>query len=115
MKFKRVLIFGALAWVLIRATRPKWYDDLMLRAFAADQFADPGKTKENREQFEKAADVAARVALPLGWVLVLAQKVNVGQLEDAAKKVRSKVLSMGPPADTKPETLSQYKAKALGV
>ena len=103
------------AWILVRAWQPKWYEDLMLRAFASDQIAEPGKTPEARKQFEAAADLAARSLLPLGWVLKLAEGYTGTSLEQAVQSVRQRVLAMGPPADTSPETLARYRADALAA
>lgn len=115
LKFWHVAFALGLGWVLIRSTRPKWYEDLMLRAFAADQFADPGKTKEQKEQFEKAADLAARALLPMGWVLRIVEVASGTTAEQAVGKVQAWVLKAGPPADTQPATLADYKAKALAA
>lgn len=118
MTFAKVLKYvgiAALGWIVIRAIRPKWYDDLMLRAFASDQLAEPGKTPEAQKKFEECADLAARVMLPLGWVLKIAETASGTTLEQATQNVKAKVLNMGPPPDTKPETLAQYKEAALGA
>lgn len=112
--FKYIAI-AAGVWVLVRALRPKWYDDLMLRAFASDQLAEPGKTPEARKKFEEAADIAARALLPMGWVLKLAEVYTGTTLEQAAQKVKAQVLSMGPPPDSKPETLAKYRETAIGA
>ena len=117
---KTVLILVALGWVVLRKTRPKWYDDLMLRAFASEQYT-ADESKQSREQFEKAADVASRFVLPLGWMLTVAEKVQDGsaaKIAEAAARIQKAVLKLGPPADTKPETLAAYKDavfKAAGV
>lgn len=106
---------ASLAWIVVRALHPKWYDDLMLRAFASDQIAEPGKTPQEREKFEQAADLAARALLPIGWVIRIAEVTTGTTLEQAVQNVKAKVLAMGPPPDSKPETLSQYKASALAA
>ena len=105
----------ALLWIIVRAAKPKWYQDLMLRAFASDQVAEPGKTPEAQKQFEQAADIAARALLPLGWVIKIAEIGTGVTLEQAVQKVQQKVLAMGPPADSKPETLAKYRADALAA
>lgn len=114
-KFWKIIAGVSLAWIAIRAFRPKWYDDLMLRAFASDQLAEPGKTPEAQKKFEEAADLAARVMLPLGWVLKIAETTTGTSLEQAAQNVKAKVLQMGPPPDTQTATLSKYKEAALGA
>lgn len=111
----KILAGVAIGWILLRAFRPKWYDDLMLRAFASDQLAEPGKTPEAQKKFEEAADLAARVMLPLGWVLKIAETTTGTSLEQAAQNVKAKVLGMGPPADTKPETLAKYRETAISA
>jgi hypothetical protein len=117
---KTVLILVALGWVVLRKTRPKWYDDLMLRAFASEQYT-ADESKQSREQFEKAADVASRFVLPLGWMLTVAEKVqdgSVAKIAEAAARIQKAVLKLGPPADTQPATLAAYKDavfKAAGV
>lgn len=111
----KVVAGVAIAWVLVRAIRPKWYDDLMLRAFASDQLAEPGKTEAEKKQFEECADLAARALLPMGWVLKIAEVASGVTLEQAVQNVKAKVLNMGPPLDTKPETLAQYRATAIAA
>ena len=111
----KVLMGVSITWLLVRAVRPKWYDDLMLRAFASDQLAEPGKTPESQKRFEECADLAARALLPLGWVLKIAETTSGVTLESAVQNVKQKVLAMGPPPDTKPETLAQYRATAIAA
>jgi hypothetical protein len=110
--FWKVTIGVSLAWIILRATKPRWYQDLMLRAFASDQVAEPGKTPEAQKQFEQCADIAAR---PLGWVIKIAEISTGVTIEQAVQKVQQKVLSMGPPSDTKPETLAKYRETALAA
>lgn len=105
----------SLAWIILRATKPRWYQDLMLRAFASDQVAEPGKTPEEQKKFEEAADIAARALLPLGWVIKIAEVSTGVTLEQAVQKVQQKVLAMGPPPDTKPETLAKYRETAIAA
>jgi hypothetical protein len=114
-KVWKILAGVAIGWILLRAFRPKWYDDLMLRAFASDQLAEPGKTPEAQKKFEEAADIAARFLLPLGWVLKIAETSSGTTLEQAAQNVKAKVLNMGPPPDTQTATLAKYKEAALGA
>lgn len=102
-------------WIVLRATKPRWYQDLMLRAFASDQLAEPGKSQKAREDFEKAADLAARAMLPLGWVVKIAEISTGVTLEQAVQAVQKKVLAMGPPADSRPETLAAYRSAALSA
>lgn len=106
---------AAALWIITRATKPKWYQDLMLRAFASDQLAEPGKTPEAQKQFEQAADIAARALLPLGWVLKIGEIATGVTIEQAVQRVQEKVLAMGPPADSKPETLAQYRETAIAA
>ena len=105
----------AALWLLIRSSKPQWYQDLMLRAFAGDQIAEKGTTPEAQKQFEAAADIAARAMLPLGWVLKIAELTTGVTLEQAVQKVQEKVLAMGAPKDSKPETLAKYKEDALAA
>jgi hypothetical protein len=92
-----------------------WYQDLMLRSFAADHVAEPGKSPEELKQFEEAAVLAARALLPLGWVLKVAEITTGTTLEQAVQKVQQKVLAMGPPEDTSPETLAKYRDTAIAA
>lgn len=117
MKLRTMLWIAAAAWLVTRAVRPKWYDDLMLRAFASDQIAGlpPGADQKARENFEKVADTAAKYALPLGWLLRAAEVGTGESLEGTAKKLKAKVLSMGQPANTEPGTLAAYKSAALAA
>ena len=103
-------IIGA-AWILLRATRPAWYQDLMLRTFGADV---PAKGTQEAQLLE-AADLAAKYMLPLGWVVRIGEVATGVKLEDAVKSVSDKVIKMGPPADTRPETLATYKETALAA
>lgn len=116
MKLRTWLIIGAVAFALLKAKNPNWYDDLMLRAYAKDQVPPPRPTDpEQQKKFETVALVSAAAGLPIGWVLEIASKVRAEDLEAVAKRVRSKVLSMGPPADTAQPTLDGYKAAALAA
>lgn len=111
----KVLAGVSIAWIVLRSLKPKWYDDLMLRAFASDQLAEPGKTPEARKKFEEAADLAARALMPVGWVIRIAEVTTGTSLEQAVQNVKAKVLSMGPPPDSKPETLAKYKEAAIAA
>lgn len=114
-KFWKIVAGVSITWIVVRALRPKWYDDLMLRAFAGDQLAEPGKTPEAQKRFEECADLAARMMLPLGWVLKIAEVSTGTTLEQAAQNVKAKVLAMGPPPDSKTETLAKYKEAAISA
>jgi hypothetical protein len=111
----KVIAGVSLTWIVLRSLKPKWYDDLMLRAFASDQLAEPGKTPEARRKFEEAADLAARALMPVGWVIRIAEITTGTSLEQAVQNVRAKVLAMGPPPDSKPETLAKYKEAAIAA
>jgi hypothetical protein len=113
LKFWHVGLVVGVGWIVVRSWRPAWYDDLMLRAFAGDNLRDPGKTKEEIAAFEKAADLAARVVIPLGWALRIVETVGPIKAEDAVKAVKAQVLAWGPPTSTDPASLEAYKAKAL--
>ena len=76
---------------------------------------EPGKTPEAQKKFEECADLAARVMLPLGWVLKIAEVSTGTTIEQAAQNVKAKVLAMGPPPDSKPETLAKYKETAINA
>lgn len=116
MKLRTWLIIGAVGFALLKAVRPNWYQDLMLRAYAKDQIPPPRPVDpEQQKKFETVAMVSAAAGLPIGWVLEIASKVRAEDLEAVAKKVRAKVLSMGPPADTEPHTLEYYKATAIAA
>lgn len=115
MGWKGWLACVGVAWIVLRAERPAWYQDLMLRAFAQDQIADPGTTPAAQQQFEQAADLAARYLLPVGWVLVLAEKVSGVPLEVAVQRVQQAVLAKGPPLDTQNQTLVDYKQSVLAA
>lgn len=114
-KWQWALAGIGLAWIVLRATKPQWYQDLMLRAFAADVPSDAEKAKLTQQQVEQAADLAARYLLPLGWVIRAGELATGVTLEQAIQKVQAKVIAMGPPVDAKPETLAQYKDSALAA
>lgn len=99
---------AAFAWIFLRATRPAWYNDLMLRAFAGD-------TGDNTTQIAGAADLAAKYLLPMGWVVRIAEVGTGVTLEQAIQKVQAQVLKMGPPADTEKATLAAYKEAAISA
>jgi hypothetical protein len=116
VKLRTWLIIGAVAFALLKAKNPRWYDDLMLRAYGKDQVPPPRPVDpEQQKKFDTVSMVSAAAGLPIGWVLEIASKVRVEDLEAVAKKVRAKVLSMGPPADTSQPTLDGYKATALAA
>jgi hypothetical protein len=113
VKWWQVGLVVGVGWIVVRSWRPAWYDDLMLRAFAGDNLQDPGKTKQEIEAFEQAADLAARCVIPLGWALRIVEMVGPVRAEDAVKAVKAQVLAWGPPASTDAASLAAYKAKAL--
>lgn len=117
MGWKGWIAVAAGAWILLRATRPRWYEDLMLRAFAGDGAAPAGQaaSAEDKKRLLEAADLAAKFMLPLGWVIRVGEIATGTTLEQAVQKVQAKVLAMGPPPDTKPETLAAYKDQALSA
>jgi hypothetical protein len=51
----------------------------------------------------------------LGWVIKIAEISTGVTIEQAVQKVQQKVLAMGPPSDTKPETLAKYRETALAA
>lgn len=111
------LIAGAIAYALLKAKNPTWYEDLMLRGYAADQVPPPttATDPETKKKFEMAATVAQAVGLPIGWILEIAQKVSPSDLPLIAAKIAAKVKSLGPPSDTTAATLAAYKAAAMAA
>ena len=116
MKLRTWLIIGAVAFALLKAKNPGWYDDLMLRAYGKDNVPPPRPVDpEQQKKYDTVALVSAAAGLPIGWVLEIASKTRAEDLEAVAKKVKSKVLSMGPPPDTTQPTLDAYKYTALAA
>lgn len=116
MKLRTWFIIGAVAFALLKAKYPNWYQDLMLRAYAKDQIPPPRPVDpEQQKKFETVSMVSAAAGLPIGWVLEIASKVRPEDLQVVAKKISAKVLAMGPPTDTEPHTLEYYKATAIAA
>lgn len=113
MKLQTWLIIGAVAFAILKAKNPYWYEDLMLRAYAKDRLPPSTPTPEQQQKLQVASTVASAVGLPIGWVLEIAMKVDAKDVPVIAKRVADKVKSMGPPADTADATLAEYKRKAL--
>ncbi len=88
----------------------------MIRAFASDHAVDVPSVSDPiaREKFEKAVDLAAKYALPLGWVLRAMEEATGVDADTAAKRIYEKVLAMGPPSTTTDAALAAYRSAALG-
>ena len=116
MKLRTWLIIGAVAFALIKAKYPRWYEDLMLRAYAKDQIPPPRPVDpEQQKKYDTVSMVSAAAGLPIGWVLEISAKVRPEDLQMVAKKISAKVLAMGPPSDTEPLTLEYYRATAIAA
>lgn len=115
MKLRTVLIIGAVAFAILKAKNPHWYEDLMLRSYAKDRLPPSTLTPEQQQRLQIASTVSSAMGLPIGWVLEIAMKVDPKDLPVIAKRVADKVKSMGPPPDTSESTLEAYKRKALSV
>jgi hypothetical protein len=114
MKLRTWLVIGAVAFALLKAKYPRWYEDLMLRAYARDQIPPPRPVDpDQQKKYDTVAMVSAAAGLPIGWVLEIASKVRPEDLAAVAKRISAKVISMGPPKDTQPETLQSYKQTAI--
>ena len=98
------------------STRPKWVDDLLLRAYSTDHMGDRGATPESKAQFEEAAKIASHTGLPVGWVLhLMAIGGTLNDVSHASSEVVEVMQQMGPPVDCLPETLAQYRDKVLSA
>lgn len=102
-------------YLLLTATeRPKWVDDLLLRAYSTDHMEDRGATPEAKAQFEEAATIASHTGLPVGWVLrLMSVGGTLGDVAHASGEVVEVMQQIGPPVDCLPETLAQYRDKVL--
>jgi hypothetical protein len=109
------LILGALAFSLLKAKNPAWYEDLMLRGYAKDRLPPQTLTPEMQQKFDLASKASAAVGLPVGWILEIATKVSPQDLPLIAKRIAAAVKSMGAPLDTSDAGLAAYKAKALAA
>lgn len=107
------LIFGAVAYAIFNAARPTWYADLMNRAYADDHLVSSSGVSPS--VWQNASIAAAIVGMPIGWLLDIASKVQPGDVEIIAQKLKNAVLRAGPPPDTLPATLAAYKAKIFAA
>lgn len=114
MRLGTWLAIGAVALVLL-AKSQRWYEDLMLRAFARDNVPPHDDTPQGKRNLQLASSAASEVGLPVGWVLELIPKVKPEDLQAAAQRVAAKVKSMGPPPDTTDATLAEYKKTAMSA
>lgn len=115
MRLGTILVIGAVAYAILKASNPRWYEDLMLRGFAKDQVPPRELTPDQQRNLQIASVASAAVGLPIGWILEIAVKVDPKDLPVIAKRIAEKVKQMGPPVDTSDEALAAYKAKALAV
>lgn len=114
MKLRTWLLIGAVAFALLKAKNPNWYEDLMLRGYAKDQVPPPKPTDPQAlHTYDVVTLVAAAAGLPVGWIFEIAQKVKLEDLPVIAQKISAKVRSMGPPPNTTDEALAAYKHKAM--
>mgnify|MGYP006300708875 CR=1 FL=1 len=116
MKLRTWLVIGAVAFALLKAAKPNWYEDLMLRGYAKDQVPPPKPTDPSQlHTYEVVSLVAAAAGLPIGWIFEIAQKVKLEDLPVIAQRISAKVRSMGPPTSTTDEALAAYKKKAMAA
>ena len=109
------LVLGAVAFALLKAKHPTWYEDLMLRGYAKDQVLPSSLTPEQQQKLQIASSASAAVGLPVGWLLEIAVKVKPEDLPVLARRIAAKVKQMGPPKLTTDEALAAYKAQALAA
>lgn len=112
MGWKGWLLIGAVAYFVFKTKHPRWYEDLMLRAYAPDHVVPKAQTPEEQAKYAQASQAATAVGLPIGWIIEIAGKVKAEDLAMIAKRLSEAVLVMGMPSDTLPNTLATYKAKA---
>ena len=115
MKLRTWLVLGAVAFALLKARNPHWYEDLMLRSYAKDRLPPSSLTPEQQKKLQAASLAASAAGLPIGWLLEIAVKVKAEDLPVIAKRISDKVKSMGPPPDTTEATLEAYKKMALSA
>lgn len=115
MKLQTWLILGAVAFAVLKASNPHWYEDLMLRSYAKDRLPPSTLTPDEQSKLQAASLAASAVGLPIGWILEIAVKVKAEDLPVIAKRISDKVKSMGPPPDTTEATLEAYKRTAMAA
>lgn len=113
MGIKGWLVVGAVAYALLKASNPRWYEDLMLRGYAKDRVPPRELTPDQQQKLQIATTAAAAVGLPVGWIFEIALKVDAKDVPVIAKRIAEKVKAMGPPSLTTDEGLAAYKAMAL--
>ena len=110
------LAFAGGAYLLSSASRPKWIDDILIRAYSPDHMVDQGRTAEEKARFEQAADIASHTGLPVGWVIgLLKTGASLAEASQAADEVIETMVKLGPPTDTLPKTLADYRDKVLAI
>lgn len=93
----------------------KWFHDLMLRSYAKDHLDSRGTTVQQREDFETASQIASETGLPVGWVRsLMTLGVPHDRLRATAHAVVATIQVYGPPKDTQPSTLREWKECMLG-
>lgn len=115
MGLRTWLLLGTVAFALLKAKNPHWYEDLMLRSYAKDRIPPSTLTPEQQQKIQAASLASAAVGLPVGWILEIATKVKAEDLPVIAKRIAEKVKSMGPPLDTREDTLEAYKKAAMAA
>jgi hypothetical protein len=121
VRFRTVLIVGVVGWGGIKllqtpGLRPKWVDDLLLRAYAGDYVAMQHDIDQlgGQEAFGAVAKVAGVAGLPVLWVIALQDRgVPMAQLPAAAADTFSVVKDFGAPSTSSAEELLDYKTAVL--
>jgi len=113
---KLAIAVAAAGCVYLLSGKPKWVDDLLIRAYSVDHMVDRGTTPEEKERFEQAAAIASQTGLPVGWVFRLLELGGtLNQVAQASNQIIAVMKEMGPPVDSLPETLASYRDKVLSV
>lgn len=110
------LAFAGGAYLLSATSKPKWIDDILIRAYSPDHMVDQGTSAEEKARFEQAADISSHTGLPVGWVIgLLKAGATLAEASKAADEVVDTMISLGPPTDTLPKTLANYRDKVLAI
>lgn len=88
---------------------PSWWQDVMIRAFAADQMA-PKPPEVSQGAADAAGAAASAVQIPIGWLYaLLLLGMDPGKLQAAAAIIADAARKAGPPANATPDPLSAYR------
>jgi hypothetical protein len=107
------IVRGMLTQANSTSELPRWWPDVMLRAFASDQIA-PKPVQLSQVDADAAGQAASAAQVPIGWLYeLLGRGMEPVKLPLAASLLQATAKNAGPPADATASTLLVYRAAVI--